>query len=197
MTLSLKISLFNPYPVSLPVLPPLNKEAGCGLKELMKHSNIPMRNDTAKRYREVRKILRGTEPEPIQKEEMSLLNKILFSFGLTGLVILGSCQLAHSQELTASWYSVESLKQEGTWIYSHGRMANGHIFSDNNYTCATRLYTLGTYLLVSQGNKSVRVLVTDRIGKRFANKRIDLSKRAFEQIGDIRQGLIKVNVEAI
>ena len=113
------------------------------------------------------------------------------------LLMLHGC--ANAQELTASWYSVASLKQEGTWRYSHGRMANGHIFNDNAYTCATRLFPLGSLLRVKSNTTgySVRVRVTDRIGKRFAKTRIDLSKIAFEKIANLNQGLIKVKVEAI
>ena len=106
---------------------------------------------------------------------------------------------AQSQEITASWYSVASLKQEGTWAYSKGRMANGKIFKDEGFTCATRLYPLGTTLIVTSNKnlQSVTVKVTDRIGKRFAKTRIDLSKIAFEKIANLNQGLIKVKVEAI
>ena len=101
--------------------------------------------------------------------------------------------------LTASWYSVDSLKREGTYKYSKGVMANGEIFNDNDSTCATRLYPLGIYLCITnlQNNKMVIVKVTDRIGKRFAKTRIDLSKGAFSKIADLKQGIIQVKVEAI
>lgn len=101
--------------------------------------------------------------------------------------------------LTASYYSVASLKREGTWTVSHGTMANGKQFSDSNLTCATRLYLLGTVLLVTnqKNGKSVLVRVTDRIGKRFADTRIDLSKRAFESIADLSEGLIPVEIMVV
>jgi rare lipoprotein A len=98
--------------------------------------------------------------------------------------------------LIASWYSTASLKAEGTYSYSKGRMANGQQFSDNNLTCATRLYPLGTILVVTNvdNGKSVTVKVTDRISKRFAQTRIDLSRRAFSEIADLNKGLIKATV---
>lgn len=120
-------------------------------------------------------------------------------FLVVGVMLLMLHGCADAQELTASWYSVESLKQEGTWAYSNGRMANGNIFSDSKYTCATRLYPLGTLLDIYNpiSHKGVVVKVTDRIGKRFAKTRIDLSKKSFESIARLDNGLIKVNVQRI
>ena len=111
--------------------------------------------------------------------------------------LMGSC--AHAQDLKASWYSVESLKREGTFKYSHGIMANGRRFKDEEKTCATRLWPLGTIVRVThiKTKKSVIVKVTDRIGKRFAKTRIDLSKSAFQEIAILKEGLINVTVERI
>ncbi len=78
-------------------------------------------------------------------------------------------------------------------------MANGQKFKEEEFTCATRLYPLGTTLLVKSlhTEKSVKVRVTDRISKRFGRTRIDLSKAAFMQIADLRQGLVNVKVEIL
>jgi rare lipoprotein A len=101
--------------------------------------------------------------------------------------------------LDASWYSTESLKREGTYKQSKGIMANGKVFKDNALTCACRLYPLKTKLRITNidNGKSVVVVVADRIGKRFAKTRIDLSKGAFEQIAELKQGLVKIKVEVI
>lgn len=101
--------------------------------------------------------------------------------------------------LTASWYSIQSLKQEGTYKYSKGVMANGDSFRNEDFTCATWLYPLGTRLRVTniKTGRYVFVKVTDRINKRFAKIRIDLSKRAFREIADLKQGIIKVKIEVI
>ena len=59
-----------------------------------------IRRDTARKYRSIRKILRGSEPEVFDHPpEMSLTKKILFTLGITGLVILGSCSLVHAATL--------------------------------------------------------------------------------------------------
>jgi rare lipoprotein A (peptidoglycan hydrolase) len=103
----------------------------------------------------------------------------------------------YAGELKASWYSVESLKREGTWKYSKGVMANGQQFSDDGLTCASCDFRLGTMLLVSSMGKSVRVKVTDRTNKRFKGKRIDLSKMAFSRISKLEKGLIPITVSQI
>lgn len=114
-------------------------------------------------------------------------------------IVSAYAQVPSPAYLTASWYSVESLKREGTYKTSKGVMANGRKFSDTNYTCASRLYPMDTYLRITNHNnrKSVIVKVTDKIGKRFATKRIDLSKGAFAKIANLKSGLVKVKVEVI
>ena len=175
------------------------------------NSDLPFRKDTAKNIKGIREILRDDISDDMASE-LDYFNKVDRKDRAIGMIIAVGISLliwivialllapkAHAQEITASWYSVESLKQEGTWKYSHGRMANGHIFSDNNFTCASRMFPLGTMLRVENSISKgfVIVRVTDRIGKRFAKKRIDLSKRAFEKLAETKEGLIKVNVEKI
>ena len=102
--------------------------------------------------------------------------------------------------LLASWYSRASLVKEGTWKNGkERRMANGEKFDDNLMCCATRVFPLGSYLLVTnlENGKTVRVKVTDRIGKRFATKRIDLSRMAFLQLAELERGIIPIKVERI
>ena len=101
--------------------------------------------------------------------------------------------------LLASWYSVQSLKEEGTYSYSKGIMANGRQFSDNGLTAACNSYPLGTKVKVTRTDTkaSVVVLVTDRTAKRFTGKRIDLSAGAFAKLAPLSKGLIKVIVEVL
>ena len=115
------------------------------------------------------------------------------------LMLWAFCSLAYAEPLKASWYSVASLKAESTYKTSKGIMANGKVFDENALTCATRLYKLGTMLKITNkvNGKSVVVKITDRIGKRFANKRIDLSKKAFSLIADLKEGIIPITVEEV
>jgi rare lipoprotein A len=107
--------------------------------------------------------------------------------------------IAEQNNLKASFYSINSLEREGTTKFSKNIMANGKRFDENALTCATRLYPLGTNLKITnpKNKKSVTVKVTDRIGKRFATSRIDLSKAAFKEIADLKQGLVEINVEVV
>ena len=117
------------------------------------------------------------------------------------LIFHSGCDLqpVFATEITASWYSKQSLKNEGTWKYSKGIMANGELYNENKYTCANRIYPLGTMLKITNisNGKSVIVKTTDRIGKRFAETRIDLSKSAFNKIENLNKGLTKVKVEVV
>jgi rare lipoprotein A len=102
--------------------------------------------------------------------------------------------------LTASWYSRASLIKEGTWKNGQERrMANGESFNENNLTCANRLFPLGSMLRVTnlKSGKAVIVKTTDRIGKRFAKTRIDLSAGAFDRIDNRQQGIVQVKVELL
>ncbi len=152
----------------------------------------------AKKANSVSHIRRPIMCRPRYLEDMAF--KICLVVIIVALAVFAWFCLASASELTASWYSVESLKKEGTWKASKGVMANGERFNETSLTCATRLFPLGSLLRVSNKNynkKFVIVKVTDRIGKRFATKRIDLSKRAFSQIADLKQGLVPVKVEII
>ena len=108
---------------------------------------------------------------------------------------------AHAEAITlkASWYSESSLKKEGSWKLYKGVMANGEKFDEEKPTCATRLFELGRYVRVTntRNGKTVICKVSDRIGKRFATTRIDLSRSAFEKIADLKVGLVPVTVEVI
>jgi rare lipoprotein A len=115
------------------------------------------------------------------------------------LVVMFARAEANPVVLTASWYSIASLKKEGTYAYSHGKMANGKMFDDRKLTAAARLWPLGTRLEVRNVRTGARVLVTvtDRIGRRFATTRIDLSKAAFQEIAALQQGVVKVEVSNV
>jgi rare lipoprotein A (peptidoglycan hydrolase) len=124
---------------------------------------------------------------------------IIFALGLSFLLTFLS--VGQGAELKASYYSLESLKAEGTYRRTKGVMANGKLFDDNLMVCATRLYHIGTLLRITNvdNNRSVVVVVSDKISKRFAQTRIDLSKKAFSDLtgGHLELGLIKVKVERI
>ena len=78
----------------------------------------------------------------------------------------------------------------------HGRKtASGIIYDKNKLTCASNIHKLGTILKVTntENNKSVIVTVTDRGG--FKTITLDLSKKAFSTIANLKQGIINVKIE--
>jgi rare lipoprotein A len=71
--------------------------------------------------------------------------------------------------------------------------ASGDIFSQTKYTCATLMYPIGTILLVENiiNGNCVTVIVNDRCKKRGI---VDLSKIAFTQISNLKNGRAKVKI---
>lgn len=98
----------------------------------------------------------------------------------------------------ASWYSVTScMKESGQCI-----MANGRRLKDEEYTCASWDYPLGTTLRITNvGNeKVVQVVVTDRGPNRRlykSGRTVDLSKAAFNAIADCNEGIIAIKKEVV
>jgi len=93
----------------------------------------------------------------------------------------------------ASWYSKESPGIRKT-------TANMEIFDDTDFTCAMWDVPFNQRLRVTnlENGRSVIVRVNDRgPHKRFVEtgRVIDLSKRAFQEIAGLKQGLITVKVE--
>jgi len=82
----------------------------------------------------------------------------------------------------ATWYGI---RHEGM------TMANGEPFHKEDFTCASYLYPLGTYLEVMHEGQSVLVEVTDRCDNKTD---IDLSYAAFEKIANPDLGRIQVIV---
>ena len=121
---------------------------------------------------------------------------------LTFLLLFSSCDCEPARAdtiLTASWYSVASLKKEKTWERTHGIMANGEVFDENKMLAASWDFPLGTWVIVRNiaNGKSVKVRITDRTARRFKGKRIDLSRRAFNLIANLKQGLVPCEVSVV
>jgi len=133
------------------------------------------------------------------KPSINPLIWLLIIITVISILIIWMGTARAEDQLKASWYSMESLKQEGTFKYSKGVMANGKLFDDTKLTCACRLYPLGAVLRITNmdNGRMVCVRVTDRIGKRFAQTRIDLSRSAFMAIANLKQGLVSIKVERL
>ena len=100
-------------------------------------------------------------------------------------------------------FSFTFAQRSGTASFYHDkydgrRAANGSIFKQSGFTCASNVHKMGTMLRVTnkENGKSVIVKVTDTGGFRLP-RIVDLSKAAFSQIASLKQGLAKVLVEEI
>jgi rare lipoprotein A len=86
-----------------------------------------------------------------------------------------------------------------TWYNPHGaRTASGLRFHKDSLTCAYNFSKMHSLLKVTNVNTNevIIVKVTDRMGNKTSNH-IDLSKCAFDSIGNPSSGRIKVIVEEI
>jgi len=123
------------------------------------------------------------------------VKRSMYCGGIFVATFLMFVTLCYGKEGTASWYSVEScIKESGQCT-----MANGEVLNDNDYICASWDYRFGTILDVTNVDtgRTVTVTVKDRgPAKRLYNRGriIDLSKAAFSQIANLRQGIIRVSV---
>lgn len=109
------------------------------------------------------------------------------------LILLGVAALTlsftTSNMMTGSFYHDK---------YNGRKTANGSVFSQSKLTAASNIHPLGSTLKVTniKNNKSVEVKVIDRLHKKYSH-RIDLSKKAFKEIADLKEGLVKIKVEKL
>lgn len=119
-----------------------------------------------------------------------------FSFIFTILLFFFSCQSPYMVKHPVSAGDVYYLN--ATFYggdFNGKKAADGSVFNENEMTCAARGFPFGTHLLVQSietGNRVV-VKVTDRPGKNV----IDLSKKAFSVIDDLKKGKIRVKVKVV
>lgn len=81
----------------------------------------------------------------------------------------------------------------------HGRLtANGEIFDQEALTAAHKNYRFGTLLRLTnpRNNKSVIVRINDR-GPYVPGRHLDISRAAAEQLGMIKPGVVKLEVEQV
>ena len=105
------------------------------------------------------------------------------------LLIIGLATLFISATIKSSFYADKY----------HGRKAaDGSIFRQDKLTCASNKHKLGDSLRITnvKNGKSVDVKVTDRLHPNYGH-RIDLSKRAFKQIAELKTGIISVEIEKL
>ena len=86
--------------------------------------------------------------------------------------------------LKASWYGLESC------VNPDCLMSNGEVFDENEISCASRTH-YGKIVTIEYQGKTIECPVNDKQSVNYMD-RIDLSKRAFETLADLDEGLISV-----
>ncbi|MCL5046401.1 MAG: septal ring lytic transglycosylase RlpA family protein [Actinobacteria bacterium] len=95
----------------------------------------------------------------------------------------------YSAETAASWYGPG---------FQGGETANGERFNQDNLTAAHRTLPFDTVVLVTnlQNGKQVAVRINDR-GPFIDGRDIDLSRKAFESIAPLDQGIALVRLDVL
>lgn len=103
------------------------------------------------------------------------------------ILLLFICNITYAQK--ASYYSSK---------FNGKKTASGHIFNNNELTCAHRTLPFGTKIRVInvKNCKEVIVTVTDR-GPFVKGRVIDLSQKAFKSIASLSSGYITVKIEQL
>ena len=116
---------------------------------------------------------------------LRVITACLSAFFLTGCAFFTpSFKSGNKQTMVASWY------QHGT------RTANGERYNPDGLTVAHRKLPFNTVLLLTRGNKTVIVRVTDR-GPFSRGRDLDLSRGAAKALDCIKVGVCTVEVEVL
>ena len=128
----------------------------------------------------VKTLLRAASVPPF-------LMVFLVTFASSGNLPDNAIEKKENKKGTASYYNNSFVGR---------KTASGEIFSQQKLTCASNQYPLGTWLRVTnlRNGKAVIVKVNDRMHPKM-NRVVDLSKMAAEEIGMVKTGIAKVEVE--
>lgn len=100
-------------------------------------------------------------------------------------------------------YSSALLAETGTAVhYSDNfqgrKTASGEIFDQNQLTAAHKKFPFGTRVKVTnlENDRSVIVKINDRMARKNSNA-IDLTRHAAKELGFVKQGKARVNLEVV
>ncbi|MEZ8022726.1 septal ring lytic transglycosylase RlpA family protein [Vibrio sp. 1F255] len=131
------------------------------------------------------------------------MKKLHIIFTALVLMILAGCTStsAVGSSKTKEYAKSHTLVGKASWYGDkfHGRLtASGETYNMNANTAAHKTLPFGTIVRVTNtdNNKSVDVKINDR-GPYVKGRVIDLSHKAFSQIGDVKKGVVKVKIEII
>lgn len=117
------------------------------------------------------------------------------------LVVISSVAFSLNATAQQTQSNAEEHKT-GTASYYHTKFegrktANGEIFDNELFTCASNHYKLGTFLKITNiaNKKVVYVKVNDRMGHQ--GRVVDLTSRAAKHLNFHNKGLAKVKIEVV
>ena len=125
------------------------------------------------------------------REYKTLHNRVFVALTLLIFAVVLSAELKTRQVGVASWYGGSERLNEYT--------ASGEVFNSDKLTCASWHHPFDTLLKVTNidNNRSVLVRVNDRGPNRRLRRVIDLSRRSFEEIAGLEDGLTRVKIEVV
>lgn len=121
---------------------------------------------------------------------------------MTTIFRLGLLLVANVSAVQASdtWQGYQQQGQASFYAdkFENRKTANGERYQHHLKTAAHKKLSMGTKVKVTNlvNNKSVTVKINDR-GPFIKGRIIDLSKSAFQMIGDTRAGLLNVKIEVV
>ncbi|MCF4173053.1 septal ring lytic transglycosylase RlpA family protein [Vibrio sp. McD22-P3] len=131
------------------------------------------------------------------------IKKINFIFVVLMFSFLAGCSSTASidSSKTRSYAKSHELVGQASWYgnkYHGRRTASGERYNMRAYTAAHKTLPFGTIVRVTNtaNGKTVDVKINDR-GPFVKGRIIDLSRKSFEQIGDISKGIAPVKIEII
>lgn len=165
-----------------------------------KWTSISEKQTNGRRGSAIKARLYGVSDANSYESAMQIALCFVVFCALCILSMLWSGSVEAAETGKASWYSQETCKfnkdpkcptASGKSLYTLEK--EGVLYA------ASYRYALGQRVAVTNQETGKRVVVTilDRGPARRLNRVIDLGKRAFEQIGDTRKGLISVRTEAV
>lgn len=152
-------------------------------------------------YRAARSALPDADEDLVVRRTRTVSPRRVRSVIVTSLAsffsILLCAPVLGAQRGTASYYTYESCRREGT---SGVWTASGDAFDENDLTAAMWGVPFGTRVRVTHGSNSVVVRINDRgPSKRLVatGRIIDLSKGAFLALASLDQGVIPIDLEIL
>ncbi|WP_392339794.1 septal ring lytic transglycosylase RlpA family protein [Moritella marina] len=131
------------------------------------------------------------------------MKKLSLTITIFVLAMLTGCSstLTTGSPKTIAYSKSHDLVGEASWYGSkyHGkRTASGETYNMRAYTAAHKTLPFGTVVRVTNtvNNKSVDVKINDR-GPFVRGRIIDLSQKAFEQIGSTNKGVVPVRIDIL